>query len=118
MGGEPEWHNQKSRATAKFTIIFCVFFCLLEKQLEKETLKIICARSVAEPRQVRRYDRILVIKEVPAGRWGGRRPNGKSNPDSATELEPRSTRDTAGSSPAAVETGAPVKSRPGVQGSR
>jgi len=46
---------------------------------------------------------------------GSRKPDGKSNPDFATELEPRGTRATAGSSPAA---GAPVKNRPGHQGSR
>lgn len=49
---------------------------------------------------------------------GSRKPDGKSNPDFATELEPRGTRATAGSSPAAVEAGAPVKNRPGHQGSR
>ena len=30
----------------------------LEKQLEKETLKIICARSLVTPRKVIRYDKI------------------------------------------------------------
>ena len=42
----------------------------LTKTLEKETLKITCFRDTFRPRQVRRYDRVSVVREVPAGRWG------------------------------------------------
>ena len=43
---------------------------LLTTTLEKETLKITCFRDTFRPRQVRRYDRVSVVREVPAGRWG------------------------------------------------
>ena len=70
----------------------------LEKQLEKETLKIICARSLVKPRKVIRYDKILVIKEVPAGRWGV-----VSQTEKATQTPPPSwSRGTRGPQRAAV----------------
>ena len=49
---------------------------------------------------------------------GSHRADRESHPDSAIELEPRGTTNTAGSSTATLEAGAPVKNRPGHQGSR
>ena len=43
----------------------------LSGTLEKETLRITCFRDNFKPRQVNRYDRVNVVREVPAGRWGG-----------------------------------------------
>ena len=42
----------------------------LTKTLENETLKITCFRDIFRPRQVNRYDKVSVVQEVPAGRWG------------------------------------------------
>ena len=60
--------NQKDRVrAARLPILSSTF---LEKTLERETLKITCFINTFRPRQVCRYDRISVVRELPAGRWG------------------------------------------------
>ena len=60
--------DQKDRIRAAQLPILPSAF--LTTTLEKETLKITCFRDTFRPRQVRRYDRVSVVREVPAGRWG------------------------------------------------
>ena len=69
----------------------------LKKQLEKETLKIICERSILKPRQVRRYDRVVIVKEVPAGRWGvvGQTEKATQTPPLSLSRGARQTQQTA-----------------------
>ena len=55
----------------------------LSETLEKETLKITCFRNNFRSRQVNRYDRVNVVREVPAGRWGV-----LSSQEKATQTEP------------------------------
>ena len=55
----------------------------LSEPLEKETLKITCFRNNFRSRQVNRYDRVNVDREVPAGRWGV-----LSSQEKATQTEP------------------------------
>ena len=43
---------------------------VIRKTLDRETLKIICFKNTFKPREVRRYETILVATEIPAGRWG------------------------------------------------
>ena len=61
-----EDQNDRIRA-AELPILSSTF---LTKTLEKETLKITCFRNNFRSRQVNRYDRVSVVREVPAGRWG------------------------------------------------
>ena len=61
-----EDQNDRIRA-AELPILASTF---LTKTLEKETLKITCFRDIFRSRQVNRYDRVSVVREVPAGRWG------------------------------------------------
>lgn len=42
----------------------------LKKTLKKETLRVTSCRSVLKRRQAHRYNKILVAREIPAGRWG------------------------------------------------
>ena len=61
--------GQKDRIrAAELPILSSSFF---RKHWKKETLKITCFRDNFKPRQVNRYDRVNVVREVPAGRWGG-----------------------------------------------
>ena len=60
--------GQKDRMRAAEWPILSSSF--LSETLEKETLKITCFRDNFKPRQVNRYDRVNVVREVPAGRWG------------------------------------------------
>ena len=55
----------------------------LSETLEKETLKITCFRDNFRSRQVNRYDRVNVVRVVPAGRWGV-----LSSQEKATQTEP------------------------------
>ena len=60
--------DQKDRIRAAELPILASTF--LTQTLEKETLKITCFRDIFRSRQVHRYDRVSVVREVPAGRWG------------------------------------------------
>ena len=60
--------DQKDRIrAARLPILPSTF---LTKTLEKETLKITCFRDTFRPRQVRRFDRVTEVREIPARRWG------------------------------------------------
>ena len=60
--------GQKDRIRAAELPILLSSF--LSETLEKETLRITCFRDNFKSRQVNRYDRVSVVREVPAGRWG------------------------------------------------
>ena len=66
--------DQKDRVrAARLPILPSTFLKKIKNKkffLEKETLKITCFRDIIRPRQVRRYDRVSVVREIPAGRWG------------------------------------------------
>lgn len=42
----------------------------LERTLKKETLRISITRSIADQRQIRKYEKVAVVSEVPARSWG------------------------------------------------
>ena len=73
--------DQKDRIrAARLPILPSTF---LTKTLEKETMKITCIRDTFRPSQVRRYYRVSVVREIPAGRWGV-----LSTREEATQTEP------------------------------
>ena len=41
----------------------------LKKTLEEETLKVTFTRSIVDPRKIRRYDKVTVVREVPVRSW-------------------------------------------------
>ena len=73
--------GQKDRIRAAELPILPASFLL--ETLEKETLRITCFRDNFRSRQVNRYDRVSVVREVPAGRWGV-----LSSQEKATQTEP------------------------------
>ena len=68
----------------------------LSETLEKETLRITCFRDNFRSRQVNRYDRVNVVLEVPAGRWGIAVFSRKGHPDRALGSEKEKPAQTRG----------------------
>ena len=42
----------------------------LGRTLKKETLKISFTRSIIDPGQIRKYEKVATVREVPARNWG------------------------------------------------
>ena len=74
--------NQKDHIRAGYQLI--LKSSILQRTLDRETLKIVLFRSFAKPRWVQRFDRILAVREVLAGRWGV-----LTTCDHATQTSPR-----------------------------
>ena len=66
---------------------------VIRKALDRETLKITCFRNTFRPRQMRRYDRVSVVREIPAGRWGGADDQRRGHTDSTLGSESRRRRE-------------------------
>lgn len=60
--------NQKSYTRAVSQPILTSSF--LERTLKKKTLRISITRSIVDQRQIRKYEKVAVVGEVPARSWG------------------------------------------------